>query len=155
MALVLGVIVATPTVASAQDERAAVLRTVALLFDGMRQHDSMMVRTAFAVEGRLAGVETVNGAPALRLITAAQFGHAVGTATGEPWDERIYEPEVRIDGNLATVWARYDFLAGTKWSHCGIDAFMLSKVGDAWKITQIADTRQQQGCTTPAAPKSK
>jgi hypothetical protein len=147
-------LLAVPSIAHAQTERAAVLKAITLLFDGMRQHDSLMVGAAFAPEGRLLGVRVKDGTPVLDLIAAAQFGHAVGTATGDPWDERIYDPEVRIDGDVASVWARYDFLLGSKWSHCGIDAFMLSKLGDTWRITQIADTRQQQGCTTPAAPKS-
>jgi hypothetical protein len=148
-------LLAVPPLAHAQTERATVLKAVTLLFDGMRQHDSMMVQAAFATEGRLLGVRVKDGAPVVDVITAAQFGHAVGTATGDPWDERIYDPEVRIDGNVATVWAPYDFLLGAKWSHCGIDAFMLAKLGDTWRITQIADTRQQQGCKTPAAPKGQ
>ena len=134
-------------------EEAAVLKPVQQLFDGMRKHDSLMVRGAFAAEGRLVSVSTRGGTPTVQVITPEQFARSVGSATGEPWDERIYQPEIRIDGNLATVWVKYDFLRGTTWSHCGIDAFMLAKLADGWKITQIADTRQQQGCTTPAAPK--
>jgi len=78
----------------------------------------------------------------------------VGRAAGTPpWNEPIYDPEVRIDAKVATVWAWYDFLAGEKWSHCGIDAFQLAKLADGWKITQLVDTRYQTGCKTPAAPK--
>jgi len=54
---------------------------------------------------------------------------------------------VRIDGNVAQVWAYYTFHRNTTFSHCGIDAFMLAKVGSTWKITQLADSRRTEGCT--------
>jgi hypothetical protein len=135
------------------DEREAVMAPIRQLFDGMRQHDSVAVQSAFAPEGRLLSVDARSGSVVLRVIRPEQFAGAVGRAQGAAWDEPIYDPEIRIDGDLAMVWARYDFLLGTTWSHCGVDAFMLAKLADGWKITQIADTRQQTGCTTPAAPK--
>jgi hypothetical protein len=136
------------------DEREAVMAPIRQLFDGMRQHDSVAVQSAFAPEGRLLSVDARSGSVVLRVIRPEQFAGAVGRAQGAAWDEPIYDPEIRIDGDLAMVWARYDFLLGTTWSHCGVDAFMLAKLADGWKITQIADTRQQTGCTTPAAPKT-
>jgi hypothetical protein len=111
--------------------------------------DSTLVRSAFASSP--AGEQDREGG--LRYLAAEQFAHAVGTATGEPWDEPIYDPQVMIDGDVAVVWARYDFLRGQTWSHCGIDAFMLAKTAEGWKITQLVDTRQTTGCTTPRAPK--
>ena len=143
-----------PASAQADPEPAAVLAVVARLFDGMRRHDSGMVRSVFAAESRLLGVSMRTGTPVVQVTSVDDFVKAVGSATGDPWDERTYDPEVRIDDRLATVWARYDFLLGPRWSHCGVDAFMLAKLADGWKITQIADTRQRERCTTPAAPKS-
>lgn len=153
LALGLPAILGVPAAAQQETEREAVMAPIHQLFDGMRRHDSAAVHGAFAPEGRLVSLDTRSGTPALRIITPGQFAAAVGRAQGDPWNEPIYNPEVRIDGPLATVWARYDFLLGEKWSHCGTDAIMLAKLADGWKITQIADTRQQQGCTTPAAPK--
>ena len=143
---------ASPLAAQNAAEKEAVLKTVNQLFDGMRTHDSAMVRGAFAAEGRLLGINEKDGT--LRIITPEQFATAVGKAAGTvPWNEPIYDPEVRIDDKVATVWAWYDFLAGDKWSHCGIDAFQLAKLADGWKITQLIDTRYKTGCKTPAAPK--
>ncbi len=140
--------------AAAQSEKDAVVKPIVQLFDAMRAHDSAGVMSAFAAEGRLVSVAERDGQVTMRAVQPAQFAGAVGrAASGPPWDERIYDPEVRIDGRLATVWVKYDFLRGTEWSHCGIDAFQLAKLADGWKITQLADTRQTSGCTTPAAPK--
>jgi hypothetical protein len=142
-------LLATPAAAQT-GEAAKVMEPIARLFDGMRAHDSTLVRSAFASGARLVSKDREGG---LRYLAAEQFAHAVGTATGEPWDEPIYDPQVMIDGDVAVVWARYDFLRGQTWSHCGIDAFMLAKTAEGWKITQLADTRQTKGCTTPRAPK--
>ena len=66
---------------------------------------------------------------------------------GDVWNERMYEPEVRIDGDVAQVWGYYTFHRTTTFSHCGVDAFMLVKIGPTWKITHLADSRQKEGCT--------
>jgi hypothetical protein len=82
------------------------------------------------------------------LLPPSQFGASIARApAGDVWNERIYDPEVRIDGNVAQVWAYYTFHRNTTFNHCGVDAFMLVKVGTTWKITQLADSRRTEGCT--------
>ena len=78
------------------------------------------------------------------------FVQAVGTPHEEVWDERIWDVEVRVDGNLATVWTPYAFHLGDQLSHCGVDAFQLFKDTDGWKVFHIADTRRREGCEVPA-----
>lgn len=152
--LVLLAAVPAPLLAQASAERDAVLQPVHQLFDAMRKHDSAQARAAFAPEGRLLSIGEREGQVRMRVLTPDDFAGAVGRAAGSPpWNEPIYDPEVRIEGRIATVWAWYDFLLGEKWSHCGVDAFQLAKLADGWKITQLVDTRQTTGCKTPAAPK--
>jgi hypothetical protein len=146
-------VLALPASAQSEAEK-EVLTPIVALFDAMRKRDSTAVRAVFAPEARMVGVQERDGQVNLRYMNPNDFVRAVGAAPSPPWDERIYDPEVRVDGRVATVWVKYDFLAGDKWSHCGIDAFQLVKLADGWKITQLADTRQTTGCATPAAPKS-
>ncbi len=62
----------------------------------------------------------------------------------------IWDPKIEIDGNLAQAWTQYAFYVGKKFSHCGVDAFQLFKGTDGtWKIFQLADTRQKEGCKIP------
>jgi hypothetical protein len=133
----------------AQDaERTAVMATVQKVFDAMRTRDTALLRQAFDTSARLAGVSTRGPAPAVRLTTPAAFGAAVaGAPAGDVWNERIWDPEVKIDGDVAQVWAYYTFHRNKAFSHCGVDAFMLLKVGSEWKITQLADSRRTAGCT--------
>ena len=128
-------------------DRDAILATVQKVFDAMRTRDTALLAQAFDTTARLAGVSN-RGTPAVNLISPAQFGAAILRApAGDVWNERIYEPEVKVDGPVAQVWAYYTFHRNATFSHCGVDAFMLLKVGGAWKITQLADSRRMEGCT--------
>jgi hypothetical protein len=140
--------------ARAQDpERAKILATVQQVFDAMRTRDTALLSQAFDSTGRLVGVGGRGGTPAVSLTTPAQFGAAITRApAGDVWNERIFDPEVRIDGTIAQVWAYYTFHRNATFSHCGVDAFMLVRVGAAWKITQLADSRRTEGCTHTEPP---
>lgn len=143
-----------PRLAVAQtSDRDAVLATVQKVFDAMRTRDTTLFTQAFDTSARLVGV-SARGTPAITLTTPAQFAAAVLRApAGNVWHERIYDPEVRIDLPVAQVWAYYTFHLNATFSHCGVDAFMLVKVGGVWKITQIADSRRTEGCTHTEPPK--
>lgn len=137
-----------PCGAAAQgSDREAILATVQKVFDAMRTRDTALLSQAFDSTARLVSV-SVRGTPSVNLVPPSQFGAAITRApAGDVWNERIYDPEVRVDGNVAQVWAYYTFHRNTTFSHCGIDAFMLAKVGGVWKITQLADSRRTEGCT--------
>jgi hypothetical protein len=64
----------------------------------------------------------------------------------QPYDERITFDLVKIDDELAMLWAPYKFYLGEKFSHCGVDAFQLVKINNEWKIQYLIDTRRRQGC---------
>lgn len=132
--------------ATAEEE---VLAVVQRLFDGMRAADSSMVRSTLHPDTRLVTAGEAEGGPELGVGSMDDFVTAVGTPHEEVWDERIWDPEVRIDGHLATVWVSYAFYLGTEFSHCGVDAFQLFDGAEGWKIFQIADTRRREGCEIP------
>jgi putative lumazine-binding protein len=146
----------TPCSLRAQDvERAKILTTVQKVFDAMRTRDTTLLTQAFDSTARLVGVSTRGPAPSVSLTAPSQFGAAISRApVGDVWNERIYDPEVRIDGDVAQVWAYYTFHRNSTFSHCGVDAFMLVKIADTWKITQLADSRRTTGCTRTEAPKA-
>jgi len=135
--------------AGAQDpagDQAAVLGVVKRLFDGMRAGDSGAVRATFHPQALLATTVTKEGSAAVRIDTVDAFVRAVGKPQPEVWDERIRRPRVELDGPLASVWAEYSFYLGSKFLHCGIDAFQIARDGDAWRIVALIDTRRTGGC---------
>lgn len=128
-------------------DRAAVLATVQKVFQAMHTRDTALLTQAFDTSARLVGV-TTRGTPGVRLLLPSAFGAAIANApAGAVWNERIWDPEVRVDGDVAQVWAYYTFHLNTTFSHCGVDAFMLLKIGSEWKITQLADSRRTTACT--------
>ena len=130
---------------NAPDERAAVLAVVQRLWDAMKARDTAMARSVFDSSAMLSRAVTRNGEARVQLTPVSAFLEALSHAT-EPWNERMFAPEVRIDGSLATVWTEYDFHLGDKFSHCGVDAFQLLKTSAGWKIVALADTARREGC---------
>jgi hypothetical protein len=128
-------------------DRDAILAAVQKVFDAMRTRDTALLSQAFDSSARLVGVSN-RGTPSVSLTSPSQFGASISRApAGDVWNERIYDPEVKVDGTVAQVWAYYTFHRNATFSHCGVDAFMLVKVGSAWRITQLADSRRTDGCT--------
>jgi hypothetical protein len=133
---------------SASDDSRNVLAVVTRLFDGMRAGDSSIVRSVFDPRVRMITVSMRNGARRTTLENGADnFAKAVGTPHPDVWDERIANPRVQLDGDLASVWVDYAFFAGPKFSHCGVDHFLLTRnESGAWLILELADTRRTTGC---------
>lgn len=147
---------AVPAAAAAQtNEEAAVRAVVDRLFDAMRAGDSTAVRGVFHPEARMIATQPSEEGPVVRTIPFTAFVEAVGRPHEEVWDERIWDVEIRVDDDLAVAWMEYAFYLGGELSHCGVDAFMFSKAADGWAITQIADTRRQEGCEVPEAARPR
>jgi hypothetical protein len=109
----------------------------------MRARDTAAMRAAFDTTVALQSV----GPDGIRVDPLAGWLASVaGAREGVVLDERLGEPVVQVDGPLATVWVRYHFFVGERFSHCGVDAFVLARVADAWRIISVADTRQREGC---------
>lgn len=136
---------------TAQDNR-EILEPVNALFKGMNLGDSAMVHSAFGKSPTMATVfKNKDGVISLRQETdLAGFLKAVGTPHEEKWAEPIWDVKIQMDGNFATVWAKYGFYIGKTFSHCGVDSFQLFKGEDGkWKIFHLADTRWKEGCNVP------
>ncbi|GIV61254.1 MAG: hypothetical protein KatS3mg044_0120 [Rhodothermaceae bacterium] len=140
--------------AFAQSQAEAVRKVIDQLFDGMRAGDSTLVRAVFDPSARLMTTFIApDGTPALRQSPVDRFVEAVGTPHDEVWDERIWDVEIRVDDLLATAWMSYAFFAGSRFSHCGVNAFVLARRPEGWKIIHLADTRRRgEACTLPDGP---
>lgn len=142
-AAVLLVTLAAPLSAQGADEQ-AVLDVVTRLFDGMRTRDTTAMRAAFAPGAKMWGISRtgeIQGESIDGWITSI-----ARIPAGQDADEVLHDPEVRIDGAIATVWTYYDLFIGERFLHCGYDSFQLVKAQEAWKIVSVTDTRRQEGC---------
>lgn len=119
-----------------------VMAVINRMFEGFAKKDTTIIRGTLADDVKLVSAfNNREGKPMVRAETMDKFLVGIATAPGS-LDERLFNPEVRIDGNLATVWVKYEFWYDGKYSHCGIDSFQLARGDAGWKIISIADTRR-------------
>ncbi|MEX0608943.1 MAG: nuclear transport factor 2 family protein [Balneolaceae bacterium] len=124
-----------------------VKQTIVQLFDGMRTSDSSMVSTAFTPDAIMQTIgKNEEGMTIVHNGSLEGFLKAVGTPKKIIWDEQISSYEIKIDGELASVWTPYKFFAGENFSHCGVNSFQLAKFEESWKIFHIVDTRRTTNC---------
>ena len=126
------------------------LAAVQRMFEGMRTADSAMVRSVFTSGARFAMIDTRSTPAAIRFDSVGGWIAAIATSNRR-WDEQIYDVQVRVDGNIAQVWAPYTFYLDKQLRHCGVNAIDLLRDGEGWKVTQVADTRRRENCPDPLA----
>jgi len=142
-----------PVATHPDPDEVAVMEVVNGLFDAMRARDGEAAAAVFHPDARLVSTGArPDGTPTVQVTPVDGFIGAVG-GDGDPWNEPLFDTEVRIDGNLAQVWTFYRFYAGDAFSHCGFNSILLVRHQDAaaatasgWKIVHLADTRRTAGC---------
>ena len=131
-----------PALYAATPEEQAVLAPVTALFDGMAKRDAAAMKKPLLPGGTMVLMR--DGKPVQ--MTFEAFADRVGRPGTTQIEERIHDPLVRIDNDLAVVWAPFDFLVDGKVDHCGTDLFNLVRTDGKWLIASIADTGRNN-CT--------
>lgn len=54
-------------------------------------------------------------------------------------EEHFHEPLIRVDDDIAMVWAHYDFLVDGAVHHWGTNILSLLKQDGRWRVSAIAD----------------
>lgn len=129
---------AAPAKASAEQEALAVVNT---MFTALKAKDTAKMRSLHEPGARLVLTSNRDGKPHIRVVPIDEFLQIIGR-NESAIEERIFDPQVRIHDNLATVWNRYEFLVDGKPDHCGVDAFQLVRFVEGWKVIAIADTQR-------------
>ena len=124
-------------------DRAAILATVQALFDALGERDTELLTAILHPDILMHSVEHSTDGERSASTSTLQGMVARLEADGPRMTERMWDPEVRISGDLATVWTPYDFYVGEDLSHCGADAFILMRDGGDWQITSLSWTRLQ------------
>jgi Putative lumazine-binding len=114
----------------------AVLAPVKAMFDGMAKRDAAAIKEPLLPGGTMVLMR--DGKPTQ--MTFEAFADRVGRPGTTHIEERIRDPLVRIDNDLAMVWAPFEFLVDGKVDHCGTDLFNLIRQDGKWLIASVADT---------------
>ena len=121
---------------AATPEEQAVLASVQAMFDGMAKRDAAAIKEPTLPGGTMVLMR--DGKPTQ--MTFEAFADRVGRPGTTQIEERIHDPLVRIDNDLAMVWAPFEFLVDGKVDHCGTDLFNLVRKDGKWLIASVADT---------------
>jgi hypothetical protein len=142
--------VASP-IARAQSaaDRDAVLKTMQAFFDTMTAKDVEGARKILAPQGRFHAMRMRDGD--IRSFSNEEY-LAQLQSEKRTFRERMWNPEVRVHGPIATVWTPYDFWIDGKFSHCGIDAFDLIKTKDGWQLAGGSYTIEDKCEPSPLGP---
>lgn len=140
---------APQTTAAPAADRDEIVAVVQRFFDAIAKRDPALAKQVMLPEGQVVAVSEQNGQPVPRVRTAQQFADGLASSTGESL-ERMWNPDVRVQGGVGTLWTRYDFHRSGKFSHCGVDAFNLVKAADGWRIASVMYTIERTNC--PPSP---
>ena len=125
----------------AEENRYGVLLAAAALFQAMHDRDTAALDTLLHPRAQIVAVSERG----VGVRTAAEWIPTVAQSA-EALRERMWDTEVEIDGDLATLWAPYDFHRGERFSHCGTDAFQFVRERGGWKLISVAFTVRTTGC---------
>jgi hypothetical protein len=134
-ALLIVAVVAPSMLAQTAGEK-AVLVPINAMFDGMAKRDAAAIQQPTLPGGSMVLMR--DGKPTQ--MTFAAFAENVAKPSKVQIQEKIHDPLIRIDNDLAVVWAPFVFLRDGKINHCGTDLFNLVRVNGKWMIASVADT---------------
>jgi hypothetical protein len=125
--------------ATTRDEK-AVLAPLQALFDGLARRDRALVMQQLLPGGSATLMR--DGKP-LQLTFDALADRITqpGTTSRE---ERMYDPLVRIDDNIAIIWTPYVVTVDGKFDHCGTDIANLVRLDGKWLIAGLADNSRKE-----------
>lgn len=126
----------SPSLYATTPEEQAVLAPIHAMFDGMSKRDAAAIKEPTLPGGTMVLMR--DGKPSQMTFDA--FADRVGRPGTPHIEERIHDPLVRIDNDLAMVWAPFDFVVDGKVDHCGTDLFNLVRKDGKWLIASVADT---------------
>ena len=123
----------------------AVLAPINALFAAFEAGDvATMLRHVYP-DGRVtASGMRGDGASNLRQQSWTQFAKRIKPDTA--FQERIADPVIDIDGDIAMVWAPFVVRVGGKVSNCGVDHFDLVRENAAWKVMNLTFSSRTTGC---------
>lgn len=148
------VALASITTAGAQTpdpDRVAVMKVVQSFFDTMAANDAEGARKILQPQGRFHAMRMRDGKPDVHAFANEEY-FADLQSSKQRMRERIWNPDVRLHGLVATVTAPYDFWIDGKLSHCGTDVFELIKTEEGWKIAGGVYTVESKCAPSPLGP---
>jgi hypothetical protein len=124
------------------EARAEVLVTIRAALSTLGDRNVEAHRELFLPQATITAVTVRDGVRTTRVSSLEESINSIAAVT-VPMVERIWDPEVRVDGGVAIVWAPYDFYIDGSFSHCGHDGFQLVRTERGWRLASLIYTVEQ------------
>jgi len=122
-----------------------VLAPINALFAAFAAGDAAAVLRNVYPDGRVTAVgPRPDGADGVRLLSWAQFAERIKPEA--VFEERISDPAIDIDGDIAMVWAPFTVRIAGQLRSCGVDHFDLVREAGQWKVMNITFSSRTTGC---------
>jgi hypothetical protein len=128
-------------------EEGQVLAPVQRMFDALAAGNGAAFLAEVRPDGRATAlVERPDGTRLVRTTEWTAFAERMKPGADRPLERLVGQPAIEIDGDIAMVWAPYDFTLNGKLSHCGVNHFDMVREGGAWKVLNVTWTQRTTGC---------
>lgn len=133
--------------AAAQAPEDSVKAVIDLMFTGMRESDTVKVKSCFTESAFLQTfTRTKEGKVEIKTDKVSDFCSAIAGIPKGAADERVVYKDIKIDGNMASVWAPFKLYFNGNFYSCGVNSIQMVRLNGEWKIQYIIDTRKKDNC---------
>lgn len=124
-----------------------VIASVNKLWKLMSAHDPAQIMALHTPDSQLTAlVKNKEGKGRVDHLSREAFSKFFEKKTAEI-EEKMYDENIKVFGDLALVDGRYAFLVNGKVSHCGMNSFHLIRTADGWLLGNSISTIEPNGCT--------
>jgi hypothetical protein len=130
---------------SAVADRAEILAAIDGFFAAVHDKDKARMSAAVLPEGLATAIRLDGQQPFMRSWHWATY---IENQLGgqQRFTERLFDPQVKVERDIAMVWASYDLIVDDKFDHCGVDHFDLVRKDGRWLVYNLTWTNQTAAC---------
>ncbi|MFY9242307.1 MAG: nuclear transport factor 2 family protein [Polaribacter sp.] len=134
--------------AQEKEEEIAIKKVIEVFFEGLHKGDSTLMKTTLHKDIKIQTTSTTKeGKNILQTDSKKKLLTSIANKKSDHvYLEKLLSIDIKIDGNLASVWTPYEFYFNDKFSHCGANSFQLFKNNGNWEIVFLIDIRRRDNC---------
>jgi hypothetical protein len=131
--------------AQSQKDSLEIMQSINNFFLGMKIKDTVLLKAQIlpSIKYFRTFNKDKNGFTKIDSTPVSLFIATIGKDKENSFDERIFNPTIKVNDVLATVWVDYEFWYNGKKSHTGVNAFTMLLVNNKWQIAAVVDTRKK------------
>lgn len=138
----------TTIIAQEKFEEKEIKKVIDTFFEGLHKGDSTFIKKTLHNDIKIQTTSTdKEGNKILKTDSRQKLLTSIANKNPEHiYLEKLLSYDIKIDGNLASVWTPYEFYFNGNFSHCGANSFQLFNNNGKWQITYLIDMRRRDDC---------